>query len=227
MTKLSLSSELIKAVALLTMTLDHITKIFGLPDIISDTLGRWSFPLFTFLIIQNFCHYHPIKKYVVRLGIFGVLTSLVLLPFHLEGYHNILYTFLWALIYIQSCEYVCEHVHDIVWQFYWLILWLLILMPLILMADYSVLGFLFILSVYTFYRAPGRLNTLGVLITGTGINFYGVIPALSSFIICALLLFLIHIRSEKRIMNWWFFYLYYPAHLLFLNWVYWLVSTSP
>lgn len=53
--RLTIPVDVAKIFALIAMTADHAPKVLALPGIINDTLGRMAFPLFAFLIIQNYC----------------------------------------------------------------------------------------------------------------------------------------------------------------------------
>lgn len=72
--RLTIPVDVAKIFALIAMTADHAPKVLALPGIINDTLGRMAFPLFAFLIIQNYCRTHAFWKYAVRLGILCVLS---------------------------------------------------------------------------------------------------------------------------------------------------------
>lgn len=215
MARFKISSDLLKVMALLSMTLDHIDKILGGNGCLAHTVGRMAFPIFAYLLISHFYTYHPIKKYLVRLTLFGCFTSLILMPFHPTG-GNILFTFLLSVIFLSASERICDKVSDTFWQGYILGGLFLILLPFILMSDYGLLGFLFILSLYAYIRFPDRLNTLAVFLTGILMNTGSLLSALTTAITLFILLFGIIVIPGKRRFKWWVFYTYYPGHLLVL-----------
>ena len=215
MKKVSLPSDFFKLVALITMTLDHFTSIFGVCDFLSNTVGRMAFPIFSFLVIKNLYEYHPVKKYLIRLGIFGVLTSAVLYVFNPE-LNNVLFTFFWAVLFISVLEYLSVHVPSLFWQGYVSGLLFLSLFPFIIRADYSIFGFFFLMALYTWFCFPTRLNYGAVLITGTAMNFIGILPVLFTLMTLVFLMSFCHISGGKRLVKWWVFYAYYPLHRLFL-----------
>lgn len=107
--RLTIPVDVAKIFALIAMTADHAPKVLALPGIINDTLGRMAFPLFAFLIIQNYCRTHAFWKYAVRLGIFGVMTSLIVTSF--DGtFKNVLFTFLWGLTFLVATEHICRRI---------------------------------------------------------------------------------------------------------------------
>ena len=177
MKKLSVSADFLKIIALITMTLDHFSKVFGVGVFLSDTFGRMAFPIFSFLVIKNLYQYHPVKKYLIRLGGFGILTSVLIYLFNPEQ-HNVLFTFFWAVLFISVLEYLSVHIYILFWQVYLSGLLFLSLFPFILRADYSIFGFFFLMALYTWFRFPTKLNYGAVLITASAMNFVGVLPVL-------------------------------------------------
>ena len=84
--KLKLSSFHLKIIAMALMTIDHIAALIFLPIFGSKSalyvsfklIGRLSFPLFAFLIVEGMFHSRNQKKYLLRLGRFFVLMGLAL-----------------------------------------------------------------------------------------------------------------------------------------------------
>ena len=81
------SSFVLKLVAFLTMTIDHI-GVMAMTNYMSGTwidifriIGRIAMPLFCFMIVEGVLHTKSFKKYALRLGILALLisTSLLLL----------------------------------------------------------------------------------------------------------------------------------------------------
>lgn len=209
--KISVPAEAIKVFALLAMTLDHFSKIFGVGQILDDTIGRTAFPIFGFLLIQNLHQYHPARKYIVRLTVFGVFTSLIL-HLYTDQVNNILLTFLWAVIFIQAAEFLDARLTSLVWKGYWLLLLMLLMMSGIIATDYSFPGFCLLITLYGWFSRPSRLNTLNVLIFGALCNFYAVLPVLITVLTLLTLMYVIRVDRGSRVIKWWGFYLYYPLH---------------
>lgn len=81
------SSAALKYIAMLTMLIDHIGAsglIFKLLDInlsirlyyISRIIGRISFPIYLFLLVEGFVHTKDIKKYIIRLAFFALISEI-------------------------------------------------------------------------------------------------------------------------------------------------------
>ena len=218
MCKINLSPDFVKFFALIAMTADHVDKLYVHATLLDHTIGRMAFPIFSFLIISNFYTYHPVKKYLWRLLGFGILTQIAFHVFEIPlPTLNILFTFLWAIIFIQSSEWVCSKTKSLIWQFYWVGLLFLILQPLICMSDYSLFGFLFLISLYVERRNPSKLNCLAVFLSGIIMNSSSIMAAVTTGLTLFGLLFLFNISGGKRLFKWWFFYLYYPLHLVIIQ----------
>ncbi len=102
----SVSSSFLKNIAYLTMFIDHffaivfltyinVNKAKGVPmdaakDVysIGRAIGRIAFVLFAFMAAEGFWHTHSMKKYLLRLGIFALISEV---PFDLAFYGKIFY----------------------------------------------------------------------------------------------------------------------------------------
>jgi len=90
MNKISLNSNQLKIIAIITMIIDHIGYYFSfiLTDYIYITcriIGRISMPIFVFLVIQGYFHTKNLKKYIFRVFTLAVVTQCILL---IIGYLN-------------------------------------------------------------------------------------------------------------------------------------------
>ena len=70
-----MSSMLLKTVALILMTLDHIGEFIPGAPIWLRWIGRLSAPLFLFCTVNGFRHTRDRKRYLLRLYLFGVATA--------------------------------------------------------------------------------------------------------------------------------------------------------
>ena len=82
-------------------------------------IGRFGFPIFAFLIVEGFQHTHSVKKYVINLGVFALLSEL---PFNLgfsskllcPKYQNVYFTLFLGLMsligiyYFEETKKYCE-----------------------------------------------------------------------------------------------------------------------
>lgn len=215
MKKIKVSSEFLKWFALIAMTADHIDRIYVNLGWLSHSLGRMAFPIFSFLLLSNFVTYHPVKKYLIRLGAFATLSQALFFLFHFES-PNILFSFFYAILFIFLVERISHIFKNFYVQAYFSFLVLMGIFPFILKADYSLLGFFFLLALYAYFRQKSKLNYVAVLLTGIFVNFDDIMTILITLSTLIILLSGIQIIRGRRLMKWWFFYLYYPLHKLAL-----------
>ena len=126
-----ISSFTLHILAMAFMLCDHLwATVFPSYEWLT-CIGRMAFPIFAFMISEGFFHTSDIKKYILRLFIFAVISevpfnllygSSVFYPFH----QNVLWTFLLALLSIVLIEKIRKKKK----------LWLtIILSALIILAD--------------------------------------------------------------------------------------------
>ena len=142
----------LKILALISMVIDHIGAVF-FPDImILRFIGRISFPIYAFLLVQGYLHTSNnskrIKKYAERLILFAILSEISFdLCFYNQpiwpGYQNIFFTLFIGLIAMYLYEYIESKGKD---GFYVIIAACLI--AFLIHSDYNVIG---IIVIFTFF----------------------------------------------------------------------------
>lgn len=76
----------LKILAVISMTIDHTGAVL-LPDCIwMRIIGRLAFPIYCFLLVQGFRNTSNVKKYIGRLAVFAFLSEI---PFNLAFYGTI------------------------------------------------------------------------------------------------------------------------------------------
>lgn len=219
MTSLSL-----KLVALLTMTVDHIGYAFFPFDAGWRMVGRISFPLFAFLVAEGCRKTSSRKGYLLRLGLFALISEV---PFDLffrgslfnPHYQNIFFTLLLGGLAVTVYE---------TWGGYRALVGCLLCIGAasFLGTDYGGYGAALILLFYIAptlpWAAAGYLalsllyhsQALLVIIRG---GRWDLLPG-SCIQLWGLLAFVplaFYNRQRGRELRW-LFYWYYPAHLLIL-----------
>jgi hypothetical protein len=207
--------ELLKWIALTTMTIDHIGMILYPQISVLRIIGRISFPLFAYLLVLGMSSTHDPGNYFKRMLYFALLSQL---PFMIANeipiwqHLNIFFTLSLGIILI----YLLDRNN------------ILLLVPLIasiiIPVDYGVYGLATILFLYI--MKSFRRTGVALLIA---INLL-LIPFETTYQPLALLalpIILLHSNGRLTITNSseqpkhpliskYFFYVYYPTHLLAL-----------
>ena len=227
--KKTLNGDQLKLIAILAMTVDHVTDLIypGFPAvpaaILLHMVGRLTAPIMWFFISEGFHYTHDIKKYLLRLGGFAVISHFAYcfafgidpVPFR-SGIFNqtsVMYPlFVGALVlWLQNSGVRMRE-----WQrtaAVFLLIWSAF--P----GDWSCIA---VLSVVGMYRNRGDLKKqmtaiLPWVLLYAAISFffvdraYGLVQPFV-FLVYPLLKRYNGQRGRGKGMKW-FFYLYYPAHL--------------
>ena len=203
----------LKLIAAFAMLCSHIYRalLFSHKEfLILDLFGRLSFPIFCFLLAEGFCYTKDRNAYLIRLWVFAVVSEI---PFNLAFFgrmfapeaQNVLFTMFTGLLVLWGMEKVGKM---------WRILPILAGMACAywLHMDY---GFYGIWIIVLFGILQGMKKELLYLQAGSqfcSVLLYGWIQIFS-----LLSLPLIYFYNGSRGRSWkYFFYLFYPLHLLLL-----------
>ena len=196
-------------------------------------IGRMAFPIYCFLLVEGFLHTRSVGKYALRLGIFALISEV---PFDIAlnqklwrpGSNNVFFTLLIGLLLIWGISKV-----EIFYEFWrekqldafigtlaalavavLMVVPALFLAELIFASDYGMGGVLAILVLYLLrkYRLIGYVLAILVLYVFAG----------SSEILALIMLFPLSMYdgtrgTEKGKWDKYFFYGFYPVHLLVLG----------
>lgn len=209
----------LKILAIITMTIDHIGAIIY-PNIDAfRIIGRISFPIFCFLLVEGFKHTHNRFRYFIRLLLFAIITQ----PIYDYAFNNhelnILFTFSLSFLLLSSLEFIKKIINKynkgIENYLYKTISYLLIyiiflILSIILNVDYQALGISLVLIIYL---SPNILLSLllyliiAITLDVNNIQLYSLIA----------FIFIYFYNGKKGKNIKYFFYLYYPLHLLLLK----------
>ena len=202
----------LKWIALLSMLIDHIGVIYlsygshALLSVysLSRYIGRLSFPLFCFLLVEGFYHTGNLCKYVQRMLGFAFLAEI---PYDLAIYgklvkldgQNVLFTFVIGLL--------------VMWMLTKVELWSIPMYGIVLFGcaaayllrvDYSWYGILLIVVFYVFHDQKTKRNLAAAVLL-----FWQ--PASLVALLC-----IQWYNGERGRVNRTVFYWFYPVHLLIL-----------
>lgn len=192
-------------------------------------VGRIAFPIFAFLVFEGFMHTSDYKRYLLRVGICAVAAEI---PFNLivtnastayrltdvttsvfyPQYQNTVFTLFLALLMLYGMKRfetgeATPKTAFKQWLGQLLCVFAACIASVFLRTDYSYIGILFIAILYLF-RTNKKLQILCGCIIFLSTN----IASLLAFVPIAL--YNGHIIRSKKFK--YFFYIFYPAHLLVL-----------
>ena len=221
-----LSGARLKAIAMISMLLDHVNKGLIYPNLVSgedtlatvsnlfDIIGRIAFPLFCFLLVEGYFKTRSRKKYLMNLLIFGVISEV---PFDMfttasffnMNWNNVMFTLALVLITIWCIDVLKEKMQKLPKVLWYLVSWLIILIMCIasmyLSLDYEhhaiLIGYFF----YLFHDVPLLAIPFGYA------SMFTQPWALLGFGLT--LTYNGERGRQNKMLNYWF----YPAHLLILG----------
>lgn len=250
----------LKVIALVAMTIDHITNTIGqmglmelFPSLSLQTsyqiskvlgfIGRLAFPIFAFLVGEGAAKTKNIWKYFGRLTIFAIISvpifsfSHVGVPKTFNSFlsccrefslNNVLFTFAISMAVIIAFRYLKQYIHNKK-TFYVVSLCVFILgcvFAEVEHTDYGAGGVFLVVILHLVKSSRAKICTIILWSFG----FYGfsmligafkptqiifaLTQALGSSLACIPIAFY---NGKRGASCQWFFYVYYPAHLLALS----------
>lgn len=212
-----MSGSQLKILAVVTMLIDHIGAILFPSVLVFRIIGRLSFPLFCFLISEGLLYTANLKGYLERLFFFALISEV---PYDLAFYGTVYYpqsqnVFFTLFLGLAAISFLHSYLGSRPASALVLAL-VCVLFAEALHTDYGWFGVMLIIIFYCFknYRTKGVLtfavfNTGYGLLTGT-VKLYAALAGFPIFLY----------NGKKGRLNWkYFFYAFYPAHLLLLYFV--------
>lgn len=209
-----------KIIAAIFMLIDHIGVLFYPNQPLWRLLGRIAMPLFAYGVASGFAYTSSFNKYMKRMGVFAIVSQLPFLwmfelAFGKTFALNIGFTFLIALGCLWFIKNAEQQAQSIKMGNYVMVSLLLILAE-VLHCDYGVYG---IGVVYIFYQyGVKRENQLVAyvlfsLFTLIYSLMYGNLLQIYAILAVAFIMLLknVNFRGLR-----YFFYIFYPLHMLIL-----------
>lgn len=230
----------LKLLAILAMTADHVAATFlntnSIWYLALRCVGRITGPVMFFAAVEGYHKTSDLGRYLKRLVLFGLISQLpYALLFNSPLRLNVLFTILCGLLAITIARQVPKLVHQIVL--------LSLLLPLTALTDWGYFGVLIMLVFDRFYQNYQQQAMVYMLLIALNNGFLKqILSPITSF--CAtgkvswflepmvvveflglclpiiLLRFYSSVPKPQKSKLKWFFYIYYPGHLLIL----WLIK---
>lgn len=206
---MGLHSFHLKWVAVLTMLIDHIGAVLFPGQMEFRIIGRIAFPIYCFLIVEGYTHTRDVQAYLKRLGIFALLSEI---PYDL-AFHGSLWdgsgqnVFLTLVLGVFMMDIIDK---TDFWVGKALELFLVAGAAEFLNTDYGGKGIFLIFIYYALQNYRGAK-----LLAGGAWNFLYGLGAVQNFGVLASVPLVFYNGQRGRGMKY-FFYFFYPCHLLVL-----------
>lgn len=229
MADLRFNSNQIKLIAILAMTVDHLAwAVF--PGMNTawyvyclHIVGRLTAPIMWFFIAEGYHYTHDVKKYIFRLFAFAAVShfaycfafGIPLLPLSAGVFNqtSVLWSLAWAVVLMAICENA--RINSVV-------KWLAIIGICLVSfpSDWSTIAVMAPFYLYS-HRSSFRKQAADIIIWSAiyaAVYFVSLNKAYGLLQMFTFLSIPILSRYNGQRGNWkgmkWFFYLYYPAHLI-------------
>lgn len=243
---MTLDRNALKTTAMVSMLLDHIGMIIVYPmylntcmvggvammgELVPDEakglymlytllriIGRLAFPIFAFMITEGFIHTHDLKKYILRLVLFAVISEI---PYNLATgrsffypySQNVLWTFIIAVIMMWAAEKYVLKIENRAKRIFSSLLIVAAAAFASILSDGGSSGMLLIASMY-FFKNDKRKYWIGCAASIIIMSWQ--FMSIQVFALPALALIEMY-NGEKGKGSRYLFYIFYPAHLLILS----------
>jgi len=217
----------LKIIAIVAMALNHTAHVFGscMPDPVYYVclgVGGLTFPIMAYLMTEGYQHTRDVKRYAGRLLLFAVI-AFVPYVFAFGGLLNVLFTLFLGLVIIYLYDTMQERV------FFWVIFVLVVIGTIF--CDWGIMGVPMMLCYYVIKNRIRRvvvpvlivwgimsLNLMSALFVPGAMETREIIAnAIYAFGGCtATIPLLLSYNGERGRPMKYFFYAFYPGHLMIL-----------
>lgn len=222
-TAFSFDSFTLKMIAIIAMAIDHAGYLLFNHNIWLNIIGRLTIPIMAFFIVEGYHKTNNMKRYMLRLLIFAVIS---MYPYYISfkgSPTNVLYNLLFGLIVLYLADKLRQE-----WQKWSIVLFFTVLayllhtdgiyvvVPLIyLMHKYRGNFRKMALAVTIFILAASFLPIIYGYIVRDPNQFFNIYNWIRPFSLLALLLLRGYNGQKGRGIKY-LFYIFYPGHLLIL-----------
>lgn len=227
--RLSFNANVLRYIAIIAMTLDHIAWYFlpftSLPAQLMHFAGRMTAPMMCFFLVQGFLHTSDLKKYTGRMVIFACISQV---PFILLKQHefNMIFTLTMGLIclvviasdskiWIKAIE-ICS-ILIVSWWCDWKVWGIVWVLSFYIFRNNKLKQFIsFCLIWFTYYIYALNRNFTSYHMTNPGKALIYSLYSLGCIPAAFMVIYMYNGRRKKNAFSKWFFYIYYPLHLIII-----------
>lgn len=228
-----LNSNHLKMIAIIAMTVDHAADLIfpGFPvnpvALVLHIIGRLTAPIMWFFVCEGYYYTRNLRKYLLRMFVFAVISHFA-------------YCFAFGIHYVPFSGGILNQT-SVIWPLFWAVvtlwvlndaamlrLWhkwlLIILIDLITFpADWSCIAVMAIASMYSNRNNLKKqmCSMMFWIAVYSLVSFFCVNKAYALVQLGVILVYplLNRYNGKKGTAEWmkWFFYIYYPAHLVIVG----------
>jgi len=222
-----MNSFILKIIACICMFCDHIGNVLFDEVTVLNYIGRFTFIIFAFQIVQGYIHTHNIKKYIKRLSLFALISQI---PFTLF-YHFVFESFAINVIFTLLFGLIAIFIYDKYNKFVGICSCISLgLIAEFCKFDYGFFGVFIIFMFYLLHNKKIYMTFVFVLAViakfGSSVLKYG-LPLSYSFsgnpysmcmyFTCLAIVPVLLYNGKKGKDAKYLFYIFYPVHLLALT----------
>ena len=209
--KFGINTFTLKMIAIVAMLIDHVGAVLLPQYRILRLIGRISFPIFTYTLVEGFMHTHDVRKYMKRMGVLALLSEI---PFDLAftgkllefGHQNVFFSLFLGLLMLYLMTKAPDELRSL------LCVLIILFVARCLRVDYGYNGLLMVFWYYH-YRNNNLMKILGIAF----INVF-LMGGSQIYALFALIPILLH-NGERGPKCKGFFYGFYPVQLLVIYFI--------
>lgn len=207
---LCLNGNMLKWIAIITMVIDHVGAILFPQYEIFRYIGRIAFPLFAFLLVEGYVHTSNVKKYILRLLVFALISEI---PFDIAMYSQPFYwghqNIFWTLMLGLMVLYLVDRLPNRLLGFIAGVA--LMVVAQVVNTDYAAGGVILIFVLYYFREKQWLKYVLMAILFLLGFG------STQLFGLIAVLPMMLYNGQRGKYSMKYFFYVFYPAHLIVIQ----------
>ena len=219
-----LTGNALKLIAALSMTIDHAGLLLFPQYPVLRILGRLAFPIFAFMIAQGCKYTHSRRRYFGNIFALAVLCQSVYYLVDRSLYLSILFTFSLSILTIFALQDFRREPTALRGAVFFGAVAMVYVLNRIFSIDYGFWGC--IVPVFAALPQNTKWDTpvVSTLLLGIGLVFLGLAcGGKQMFALAAIPLLLCYNGKRGKWKMKSFFYVFYPAHLVILQLIAWLV----
>lgn len=244
--KFGINRTVLKIIALVSMTIDHFGYIFFPQVYIFRYIGRLAMPLFAYMIAEGCFYTRNRLKYFLSIFILGLICFFVYLIVENNLYINILLVFSFAILLIYLYDLIIKQIkgkdkYKIIKLFSSIFTFILIIFIAIFFSyskvftnnyinihmDYSIFGILISFMSYLSFKNKWIriiLFSISVFLCSLYFELYEHSIQGQFYSMLSIPVILLYNGKKGKYELKYFFYLYYPLHLVILYGINLLIS---